>query len=670
MDRISSTQRSFIQLMKRGEDYELRGFELLLKRADFPDFFDVLAEEGLFDPSRNLGPVETDKPGQYRIPFWPPLAYLEAVAGVAGERADAALAEKAMKVVRSVSRWRDNDGKPRDNYITWHSFAKILGSLPSIAVSRADIDLASIWLTGRFGHSMAGHALASGALRKFLASNDPTDWAKACRALFHCTAVVFGNKSSGPETIGPEPQTVLDDYWLKELIHSTAADFGRKTGRDVAEIFRARATDVFASQFGGLSTSLLRPTIEEHEQNHEWRGPYNRFVEGLRDSILGWLEVDPDVARPYVDDLLDSRVEILERVAIYILTQRFDLMRGLTPKAVSPTMFDAAHRHEVYDFLSTHFQQLTEGEKAGVISVIRDLPTPDRGENSEHIRLNIQRTWLTSIQGKGYEPADSWISQLNNALGELTNFVPPNFTSYHETSWGFGSTPHEAQELIAFAQAGTVVDRLNDFTPSDDWNGPSKRSLSDAVIDAVSASPNVFLDLLPEFLRAKPEYQYAIIAGFKKLWDGWDGKPGGLPWDSFWPRLIDFFEAIFTSDQFWAGEVAEEQVPSPTRDWIPPVIAEFLEAGTRSDDKAYDPRLLPRTLPLLVTLLAKSEPQTEPRERDALNGAINTTRGKAIEALINHALRCCRLADKARNSHTEEWRELEEVFELAACPMP
>ena len=80
MNNLSSKQRSFIHLMKNGEDYERRGFELLLKRPDFPDFLDALAEEGLFDPSRNSGPIEADKPGHYRVPYWPPLPYLEAVA--------------------------------------------------------------------------------------------------------------------------------------------------------------------------------------------------------------------------------------------------------------------------------------------------------------------------------------------------------------------------------------------------------------------------------------------------------------------------------------------------------------------------------------------------------------------------------------------------------------
>ena len=276
---------------------------------------------------------------------------------------------------------------------------------------------------------------------------------------------------------------------------------------------------------------------------------------------------------------------------------------------------------------------------------------------------------MKSIEGKGYEPADRWLSELNNSLGEAPNFVPPDLNSYHQMRWGFGSTPYGAEQLTDFARAGTIVDRLNEFMPSDYGEGPSKRSLSDALIDAIGTAPDAFLDQLPQFLEAKPEYQYALIAGFEKLWDAWDGKRSRLPWDRTWPKLVGFFEAILTNEEFWKAAVPDEPVLSPARDWVPSEIAEFLKAGTHSDDKAYAPELLPRTLPLVLILLDKSEPQSEPREGDALNGAINTPRGKAIEALFEHALRRCRLSDKVEQSHADAWRELEPIFdaELGNC---
>jgi hypothetical protein len=73
MNSLTSNQRSFIELMKNGDEYERRGFELLLKRPDFSAFFDALSEAGLFDPTRNSGPVAADKPGYYRVPYWQPL---------------------------------------------------------------------------------------------------------------------------------------------------------------------------------------------------------------------------------------------------------------------------------------------------------------------------------------------------------------------------------------------------------------------------------------------------------------------------------------------------------------------------------------------------------------------------------------------------------------------
>jgi hypothetical protein len=668
MNSLSSKQQSFVKLMKDGEDQERRGFELLSKRADLAVFFDALAAEGLFEPSRNSGPVAADKPGYFRVPYWPPLLYLEAAAKLAGEQEDAVLADKVMGVIRNVSQWRDGDGQLRDNHTTWYLFAKMLGSLPTNAVSLADIDLVPAWLTGRFDRSMAGNALASGALRKYLASGDPTDQAKACRILYHCTAVEFVDEGLGVEKVATEPRTVLDDFWLKELINATAAEFGRRSGKEAADIFLNRLTTVFAHAMGGRDTWLFRPAIEDHPQNYEWRGPYNRFVEGLRDTVLAWLDSDP-AARPFVETLLESRSEIVERVAIHLVDQRFEALRELVLKIIVPAFFDAGHRHELHLFLKAHFRQFSGEEQTATLAIIRGLPLPDRGEDSERILRASQQEWLSPIAGQGYEPADSWLTELARAEGAIGQSPHPEFNSYHEMRWGFGPTPHNVEELVAFAERGTIVDRLNAFAPSDTWNGPSKRSLSDAVIDAVGAAPPVFLDRLPQFLDAKREYQYAVIAGFKKLWDAWDGKQQGLPWNDIWPKLLDFFEALLTDEDFWTSETAQEPALSPSRLWIPPVISEFLRAGTRSDDKAYAPDLLPRTLPLVRILLAKSEPQDEVAAGDALNRAINTAKGKAIEALLDHALRSCRLSDQAKNSHADAWQELQPLFDaqLAQC---
>jgi hypothetical protein len=240
--------------------------------------------------------------------------------------------------------------------------------------------------------------------------------------------------------------------------------------------------------------------------------------------MLAWIDFDAETARPYVEALLASGSQIVERVAIHLLDQRFERLRKLIPQCLSPAFFDSGHRHELRLLLKNHFPQFSEAEKSTTLDAIHGLPLPERGNDPARILLSRQQSWLSALAGHKYSPADAWLTDVNSTLGTTEAFPNPDFNSHHFMRWGFGPTPHKVSELVAFAEAGSIVPVLNAFVPSDDWDSPSKRSLSDALIDAVVEAPDVFVDLLPGFLTAKPEYQYAVIAGFKKLLDAWDGK--------------------------------------------------------------------------------------------------------------------------------------------------
>jgi hypothetical protein len=186
MNNLTSKQQAFVNLMTQDEEYERRGFELLLLRANFAEFFDALAAAGIFNPSRNSGPIEGDQPGYYRVPYWQPLGYLEAAAKTAGDTEDSALANKIMNIIRQVTLWRDSGGKVRDNHNTWRTFAKIYGLLPVNCISYDDIDLIQTWIPTGFDRSAVGFALATGTLRHFIESEDQTAWKR--HAAFFITA--------------------------------------------------------------------------------------------------------------------------------------------------------------------------------------------------------------------------------------------------------------------------------------------------------------------------------------------------------------------------------------------------------------------------------------------------------------------------------------------------
>ena len=293
------------------------------------------------------------------------------------------------------------------------------------------------------------------------------------------------------------------------------------------------------------------------------------------------------------------------------------------------------------------------------------MPVPAESSDPRLAVNYNQLQWLSAIEGKGSDEADRWYRELSAdpAIGSL--LPHPDFHSFTQVSYGTGPTPYSTEELVAFAGTGSLVEKLNAFTETNPWDGPTEASLVETLVGAVSADPEPFLHGLPTFLNARRPYQYGIIAGFKKLWDATGEATTSIDWNDAWLRLIGFFESLIGNDAFWI----ESDGNRSYRDWISAVIAEFLRAGTRKDEKAYDPALLRRTWPLVQILVERSPEKTELDKSDPMNRAINSPKGKAIEALVDHALRVCRINDKETGSHTAAWSQMKPVFdaESAKC---
>lgn len=667
---LTTKQMLFIKRMTENQEQAKWGFEILLKHPNFAEYFDHLKEAGLFSPEYNSGPIPTDDPGYVRIPYWSALDYLEAVAKQAATNNDIQLAQKVMEVIRSVSSYRDPDGRSRDNYHTYRKFAEILGLVPNAAITKDDFSFIPIWLSSKYDRGMIGHALDLGALRHLLASDSPNDWEKACIILDHCTAILWveeKDRGGGRK----KPVSVIEDYWLRELIKHHAGTFGVKAGREAAQIFCNRIRNVFGAEFGDLPTYLSRPAVEDHPQNHSWDKVVNAIVEGLRDVLLSWVDNEPEGATTFIEEILRDENEMVRRIAIYVLGQRWSVLKNLYNSIISSQLFDSRNIHELYQLLKERFAEFSESDKAATHEAIRQLPPLPDHEAPDRLLRHTQRNWLSAIAGKGYEPVDSWFRELeaDQSLGKLSEH--PDFHSYMETWSGPGPSPYSMQELLAFAEDGSLIKRLNDFQQSSDWQGPSTpstKALVNTLEEIVGINPRKFLYLLPAFLDAKRPYQYGIINGFKRLWDMPKDKQQDIDWNIAWDQLIGFFGQLLGDSDFWAEEVVDDHDLTPTRNWIPSIIAEFLRADTKDDNKAYSPELLSSAFSLIKILLEKLEAVDDAKE-DAMFQAINSPKGKTIEALFSHTLRVCRISDKRHGDHTEAWEVIKPTFdaELAKC---
>ncbi len=667
MPSLTANQESFITLMQKSEEHSRKGFELLVKQSGSEKFFDALADAGLFDPKHNPGPVSADDPGYVRIPYWSALDYLEAVAKLSGYSNDLPLAEKVMGVVRNVSSAREPDGSIRDNYHTWRKFGEIIGLVPTDAVAFEDLGFIPGWLKSRFERGLVAIALDEGVLKKSLASDSPDDLEKACRILDYCTGIQWEEEKYGGGR--KKPVTVVDDHWLKKLIGHHANSFGAKIGKEASQIFRDRVREVFRVDSRKLPSYVERPAVEDHEQNKRWQGAENCTVEGLRDVLLSW--IDHDISRnpvSFVNEILNDDNEMVRRIGIFVLGKRWERLNGLYADVVAPDLFSSRNIHEMYSLLREHFMDFSDSDKAATLEALRDLPLPEDDEAPEKHLHYTQRNWLSAITGHGYGPAESWYSELmaDGSLGRVSQH--PDFHYYMESWVGSGPSPYSVQELLAFAADGMLINILNDFQTSNDWRGPSTAALVKTLEEAIGANPEIFLRLLSKFLSAKRSYQYGVINGFKRLWDGPQDNNVQLDWGVAWDKLLSFFANLLNAEDFWSEAVVEEKDLMPTKNWIPSAIAEFLQAGTKKDEHAFSEDLLPKSFSLIVILLKQINPVSEAND-DAMMQAINSEKGKAIEALFNHALRVCRVNDKLTGDHLEAWALIKHVFdeELSKC---
>jgi len=666
MASLTARQQSFIEFMKESDELARRGFDLLLKQAHFETLFDHLKDAGFFEPSHNPAPIEVDN-GFFRVPYWSSLDYLVAVARVARSKDELALAEKVLAVVRSVTTWTDDEGNKRDNYHTYHKFAEILGLIPPAAITAEYLDLIPTWLTSQFDRNLVGDALAEGAVTILLSSHSSADWQKALEIFRHCTAVSWTDAAELGEA-QRKPKMPIDGHWLSILVTNHAKDFGQKLGVLAANLLLNRTQEVFSSDGHRAFSSVYRPAVEEHKQNLSWQEPENACVQGLRDVLLGWCEQDLTAAKGFVTSLLSSPEQIVRRIAIFVTDRQWEDLGELFFSALSSEIFDWGHLHEVYNLLSRHFAKFTDPEKAATVKAIAELPPQIWADDPALALRYTQRRWLSAIAGQGYEPADRWYQALNGdpSIGELGEH--PDFESYSEVSVGFGPSPYTVQELLALAETESIVEKLNAFEQPVHWKGlSSRRALVEALEDSARKSPEVFVRLLTAFLSAKHEFQYAVISGLKKAWD--DGeKSFQLDWDVAWRRIVTFLERLLGDEAFWVEGATREHGGFSYRDWIPPLVAELLGAGTKDDNHSFPEELLQRTWELILVLLDRAHEVDQP-ESDAMSQAINSPKGKAIEALVNHALRSCRIADKATGTHSQSWGAMCSTFdsELSKC---
>lgn len=617
---------AFISMMGDGRHPERMefGFNVLLGKDEPERYLSSLRDAGLLS---TVPPTASDG----GLSVWPAGSYLIAVArrAVGGEE----LARQVLDIVRDVTA-EAAEVSVRDNYQIWRQCAEIVGHLPASVLDDADAPLIGVWLSSPFDTSLVAIELSKGLIPNLLSAGSQSSLALLRSVLEILTGFEVSDDGKGGRVV----RSRVQPYWLGKVLEKHSKAFGEVGGLPIVQLLAMRVAELFEDRDSG-PTWTRRPAIEENPQNLKRRELDDALVDALRDTASALPTEGPEAVPRAVADLLASGSEMLFRVGLHVARVRFERAEDVVGRLIEPAWFTGGGRHELYLLLRDRFSEFKPDFKERILELIRNLPRED--DDRDRAAAREERYWLLAMSSSGDSAVAQRLAALNEELGPAQQDNREGLLSYFESFAGPGPSPYSPAALNALVEAGTLVETLNSFAPMDTWRGPSITGLVKALELAIVDSPDKYLRLRDDFLAAKPAYMVGFLNGFSNLWQ--KGRLQRQPTldSAAWTSLLEYADKISEADLNAVDEAAEPLTPQLA--WLPGLIAQWIEAGVKDDEYAFDVDLLPRAKNLLEKLIGRVDPVDDSgKESDAVFVAINSPRGKIIEALIALALRAKR----------------------------
>lgn len=660
MVELKQSYKDFLIEMQQDNEAAGYGFELLAKKVKSWEFFDEILTRGLISASKNPEPIKSETDDSYQIPYWRALDYLEVVAKYVLDSNDLVTGEKLTNLIKDVSIGKDDPRGPQHNSYTFNKFTEILALLPYCLLSEGLILEVKSWVLNKFDRDLVVVAICTKLLPRLLESPIIEQKKLAIILIDSITSIKWEESNYKNQEV--EPRLIVNDYWLNEFSKKYAALAGQRLGKALFKLLRNKLNEAYKFGTRVDASWLFRPAIEDNPQNHQWHNLDNLLVEMLRDSLSAKVSANLD------DDLLNELIsmyregiDIERRIAIYIFHLHYEQLGQEFIKYIDAKLFRDNCLHETYLFLQERFTGMDMSTKLKIFNLINgllDVTNKDIDTNARILRKQCR--WLNAIEGKGCQEVDDLYANLvaNTEVGQPPE--QPDFFSYM-TSWsGPGPSKYSVDEILFFLDKSILTDKLNTFQSTDEWRGPTKRALVDCFEEAIKLRPKDFIAASESFQKLQRPYQYGFLNAFSEIWSTERSKPSELDWIEVWPKLLNWIELLFDKD-FWLEDDVQNGDLTPSKNWIPPLVAELIKAGAREDEHAFEAKLLPQAFKIISEMLKHLPMSLKAPEKDPMHFAINDSRGRVLDALFILTLRWCRVSD-VDGDHKIAWSQVEKLF--------
>jgi hypothetical protein len=384
------------------------------------------------------------------------------------------------------------------------------------------------------------------------------------------------------------------------------------------------------------NSHLWRPAIEDHPQNYDFPHILVALVVAVRDNAIHLLEEQKLSMHDLLAHFEAYKFPIYKRLILFLLRQHpTDLDEVVADYLGTKRFFSDPHyRYEYYWLLHDHFSGLPKAIKERYFKWVDQ--GPENLGNSEEDLKNLgrwQREKLHPI--KDHLPAD-WLQRYSDLIRSNGPPDHPDFYSYHESSWG-PKSPVDVNDL-GNRSVAEVLEYLRNWRPSGREQDPSPLGLARILEQDVAKRPAEYTTWITDFKSLKPIYSGHLFDGLR------EACKNNIPFD--WQSVIVFGQWIMDqpkgADQ---PNVWEDRDVGWGYCWA--AIATLIRCGCQKRENTTIPfslrNLVWRCLEPIMDDPDPNEEREARHDRDDFNDvAINSTRGKALEAIIAYVFWCAR----------------------------
>lgn len=467
----------------------------------------ILYERNEFAPNKSPVPIELkEENGGYTIPYWRVLGYLENVSKK-NEQNPNTFTTRILKVIikENFKHIKTLGDKNRNDRTEW-IFTKIIFNLPLGNITSTHIDYIKYFLTNQWGNTLISSDLGRLGCKKILSQNNIQVSAK----LFE-TILAFKTKKT---SFGTDIDSLLDNYWFKELIEKNLSDFINALGTRGLDILIRQIKKIGKVNKYSFSVTWI-PSVDGSKCDH--LDKYETQIVFAARDFLNSINDKAEVLK-VGKSFFKSNENILQRLAFHLFRTQYGILKKEVWEILNKNpLQNHEAKYEIYMFLKENSTAFLKKDLQVILSWIEKIKISHEKDAEKKVLYEafIKKEWLSAL----IECGDKRVLQRYSRY-EKINSTPlehPGFASWSECGFVSNVSPYTIDELKKL-EIQKQIALISSFNGKNEAfrNEPSKEGLGETLEAIALEDPFSVIGYLENYLKLEPLYIYYILRGLDK----------------------------------------------------------------------------------------------------------------------------------------------------------